>query len=182
MCIRDSWTIRCIKAEEGQPDPCELYQLLKDGEGNSVAEVTMIPLVQGEAAAGATIVAPLETDLVRGLGLKIDSAAPRGYPFNFCAPVGCVSRMGFDTAGLNSLKRGNAATVSLLPFAGDPENPVELPMSLSGFTAAFTALEGIAAEAQAQMAAQPEAAPDAEAPAAEAPADAPAEGETAPAN
>ncbi|WP_299847856.1 invasion associated locus B family protein [uncultured Paracoccus sp.] len=167
------WTIRCIKAQEGQPDPCELYQLLKDGEGNSVAEVTMIPLSQGEAAAGATIVAPLETDLIRGLGLKIDSAAPRGYPFNFCAPVGCVSRMGFDAAGLNGLKRGNSATVSLLPFAGDPENPVELPMSLAGFTAAFTELEGIAKEAQEQLAAQAEAAPAAEAP---------TDGEAAPAN
>lgn len=148
------WTIRCIKADEGQPDPCELYQLLKDDQGNSVAEVTMIPLNQGEAAAGATIVAPLETDLVRGLGLKVDSAAQRGFPFNFCAPVGCVSRMGFDDSGLAGLKRGNVATVSLLPFGADPENPVELPMSLSGFTAAFDELEGIVAEALAQLDAQ----------------------------
>ncbi|MFV0299441.1 MAG: invasion associated locus B family protein [Paracoccus sp. (in: a-proteobacteria)] len=172
------WTIRCIKAEEGRPDPCELYQLLKDAEGNSVAEVTMIPLSQGEAAAGATIVAPLETDLIHGLGLKIDSAAPRGYPFNFCAPVGCVSRMGFDAAGLNGLKRGHSATVSLLPFGNDPAKPVELPMSLTGFTAAFTEMESIVADAQAQLRAQAEATP----PAAEAPAgDAPAE-EPAPAN
>ena len=131
----------------------------------------MIPLSGGEAAAGATIVAPLETDLVRGLGLKIDSAAARGYPFNFCAPVGCVSRMGFDANGLGALKRGNAATVSLLPFGANPEEPVELPMSLTGFTAAFTELEGIVKEAQAQLEANP-------APAAEA---APAEGEAAPA-
>ncbi|MFV0301840.1 MAG: invasion associated locus B family protein [Paracoccus sp. (in: a-proteobacteria)] len=175
------WTIRCIKAEEGQPDPCELYQLLKDAEGNSVAEVTMIPLSQGEAAAGATIVAPLETDLVRGLGLKIDSAAPRGYPFNFCAPVGCVSRMGFDAAGLNGLKRGNSATVSLLPFGSDPEQPVELPMSLAGFTAAFTEMESIVADAQAQLKAQAEAAAAAPAPEAAADSEAPAE-EAAPAN
>ncbi|TRW96179.1 invasion associated locus B family protein [Paracoccus sp. M683] len=168
------WTIRCVNAGEGEPDPCELYQLLKDGQGNSVAEVTMIPLAQGEAAAGATIVAPLETDLVRGLGLKIDSAQTRGYPFNFCAPVGCISRMGFDTAGLNGLKRGNAAVVSLLPFGADPENPVELPMSLSGFTAAFSELEGIVDEARAELAARESAT--------EAPAEGAATEETAPAN
>lgn len=181
------WTIRCIKAQEGLPDPCELYQLLQDEQGNSVAEITLIPLT-GEAAAGATFVAPLETDLVRGMGLQIDNSQPRAYPFNFCAPVGCVSRMGFDNAGLNSLKRGNKATVSLLPFGGDPQNPVALDMSLSGFTAAFAELEGIAAAAEAQLAARAEeeaaaaAESDAEAPAeSEAETTAPAEGEAAPA-
>ncbi|AUH34796.1 invasion associated locus B family protein [Paracoccus tegillarcae] len=169
------WTIRCIKADEGQPDPCELYQLLRDDQGNSVAEVTIIPLTQGEAAAGATIVAPLETDLVRGLGIKIDSAATRGFPFNFCAPVGCVSRMGFDANGLAGLKRGNVAIVSLLPFGADPENPFELPMSLAGFTAGFEELEGIVDEALAQIEAQAETA-------AETDSETPAEPEAAPAN
>ena len=37
------WTTRCIKADQGK-DPCELYQLLKDSDGNSVAEMTLIPI------------------------------------------------------------------------------------------------------------------------------------------
>lgn len=172
------WTIRCIKAAQGA-DPCELYQLLKDEAGNSVAEVTMIPL-EGDVAAGATMVAPLETDLMKGIGLKIDSAAARGYPFNFCAPVGCVSRMGFTPAELSALKRGNQATVTLLPFGADPNQPVNLAMSLSGFTAAFDDLTTIAAEARAANAA---AAAAAEAPpAAEAAPEAEAGAETAPSN
>ncbi|MDQ1899245.1 invasion associated locus B family protein [Paracoccus sp. WLY502] len=156
------WTTRCLKAEQGK-DPCELYQLLKDGEGNSVAEITMIPLRNSEVAAGATLVAPLETDLVQGLGFAVGTAEPRGYPFNFCAPVGCVSRMGFTQAELDALKRGANATVTLLPFGADRENPVRLTMSLSGFTAAFDALNAYA-EAPANQA------PAAEAPAEEAPA------------
>lgn len=148
------WTIRCIKTEEG-PDPCELYQLLTDDEDNAVAEMTLIPLQNGDIAAGATLIAPLETDLVQGLGFGVDNAEPRGYPFSFCAPVGCVSRMGFTPAELNGLKRGNKATIRLLPFGGNPEQPVQLDMSLAGFTAAFAAIEKLADEARAAASATP---------------------------
>lgn len=140
------WTIRCIKTDQ-DADPCELYQLLEDSTDNAVAEITLIPLRNGEVAAGATLIAPLETDLIQGLGLAIDNGQARGYPFSFCAPVGCVSRLGFTEAELNSLKRGSKATVTLLPFGGNPQEPVQLDMSLAGFTAAFSEVEQIVAEA-----------------------------------
>lgn len=140
---QQDWTLRCIKADQGQ-DPCELYQLMKDSDGNSVAELTLIPLTNGNVAAGATLVAPLETDLIEGLGFAVDGAKPHGYPFSFCAPVGCVSRMGFTAAELAGLKRGNKATVTLLPFGGDPKKPVQLSLSLSGFTAAYDELSAYA--------------------------------------
>lgn len=171
----DDWTTRCLKAEQGK-DPCELYQLLQDDEGNSVAEMTVIPLTNGDVAAGATLVAPLETDLIQGLGFAVGNAEPNGYPFSFCAPVGCVSRLGFTEAEVTALKRGSTATVSLLPFGGDRENPVRLTVSLSGFTAAFDALAAYAAEPAPAADAPETEAPAAEAPAAEAPAeDAPAD-------
>ncbi|MFC3630756.1 invasion associated locus B family protein [Paracoccus angustae] len=158
------WTTRCLKAEQGK-DPCELYQLLKDDEGNAVAEMTLIPLKNSEdVAAGATVVAPLETDLIQGLGFAVGTGESRGYPFSFCAPVGCVSRLGFTQAELDALKRGSEATLTLLPFGGNRDNPVRLKLSLSGFTAAFDALSAYADEPA------PAAAPAAETPAADAPA------------
>ncbi|RJE83692.1 invasion associated locus B family protein [Paracoccus onubensis] len=142
------WTIRCVTTESGN-DPCELYQLLKDSDGNSVAEMTLIPLSNGEVAAGATMVVPLETDLTKGLSFGIDGNKASGYPFSFCAPVGCVSRMGFTADELGALKGGSKANVELLPFGSDPKNPVELELSLAGFTAAYSELEQLAKEAQA---------------------------------
>lgn len=138
------WTIRCIRAGEGK-DPCEMYKLLNDQDDNAVAELTLVPLSNGNVAAGATLVAPLETDLIEGLGFRVDSGEMRGYPFSFCAPVGCISRLGFTQAELNGMKRGNKATVQLLPFGGDPKKPVQLDISLSGFTAAFDELAAYAA-------------------------------------
>lgn len=174
----DSWTLRCIKTEIGA-DPCELYQLMKDGEGNSVAEITMIPLMNGgEAAAGATIVSPLETDLMKGISLQIDSGQRKAYPFNFCAPVGCVSRVGLSKGELDNLKRGNSASVGVLPFGAPEDQTVMLTLSLKGFTAGYAALEAAVAEMREKAAAADAAAAaqaPAQAPAAEAPAAAPAQ-------
>lgn len=152
------WTIRCIRAGQGK-DPCEMYKLLNDSEDNAVAELTLVPLSNGNVAAGATLVAPLETDLIEGLGFRVDSGKMQGYPFSFCAPVGCVSRLGFTSAELAGMKRGSKASIQLLPFGGDPKKPVQLDVSLAGFTAAFDELSAYAA------APAPETAPAEDAPA-----------------
>ena len=136
----DDWLLRCLKTPDGK-DPCELYQLLKDQADKPVAEVSVIPF-SGKAAAIVNFVAPLETDLQGGLGLKIDAGKDNRYPFLVCVPVGCISRVGMTDAEVGALKSGSKATVSLLPFGADPaKDQVGLDMSLKGFTAGFTALQ-----------------------------------------
>lgn len=156
------WVIRCIRTEQPK-DPCEMYKLLVDDEDNAVAELSVFPLLNGELAAGARLIAPLETDLLNGLGLQIDNGEARGYPFGVCTQVGCVSQMGFTAEEIAAMKRGTRATIQLLPFGGDPAQPVNLVASLSGFTAAFDALT-------AYVEAEPEAAEDETEEPAEAPA------------
>ena len=138
--IRDTfgdWSLRCLRAEEGQDDPCQLYQLLKDDAGNSVAEISMFPLPDGgRAAAGATIVVPLETLLTEQLQISVDGSATRRYPFTFCNRAGCVSRVGFTQEEVNQFKRGSKATMRMVPAAA-PEEEVVLDISLSGFTAGY---------------------------------------------
>jgi invasion protein IalB len=132
------WALRCIKTESGD-DPCQLYQLLKDTDGRAVAEVSIIPLPEGNAAkAGATFVAPLETLLPEQLTLTVDAGTPRKYSFRFCNAAGCVAQVGFSEDELNQFKRGSAATLTLVPV-GAPDQKVNLNISLSGFTAGFAA-------------------------------------------
>ena len=79
------WELRCIKAPEGTKDPCQLYQLLEDQQGNSVAEINLFSLPDGdELTAGATIVTPLETLLTQNVLLSVDGGKPKVYPFTFC--------------------------------------------------------------------------------------------------
>jgi invasion protein IalB len=132
------WALRCLKVEEGE-DPCQMYQLLSDAEGNAVAEIAIVSLPDsGNAVAGATIVAPLETLLTEQITLRVDGGQARRFPFNFCNVGGCVTRLGLTEEDLALFRRGATATLSMVPAAA-PDQIVTVTMSLSGFTAAYTA-------------------------------------------
>ena len=134
------WELRCIRSAEGD-DPCQLYQLLKDESGNSVAEVSLFTLPAGQQAiAGATIVTPLETLLTEDIVIQVDSGAAKRYPFSFCSQGGCVARLGFTAEDLAGLKAGAKAMVTIVPVAA-PDQKVNLNLSLKGFTAAYAAVE-----------------------------------------
>lgn len=133
------WELRCVRTEDGR-DPCQLYQLLQDSAGNSVAEINLFNLPEGQqAVAGATIITPLETLLTPQLRLAVDSGEAKRYPFSFCSQIGCFSRLGFTADEVNSFKRGAQARVTIVPAAA-PNDTVELTVSLSGFTAGWDAV------------------------------------------
>lgn len=151
------WDLRCIRTEDGA-DPCQMYQLLKDKSGNAVSEITIVNLPKGsKVSAGATIITPLETLLLEQLAFTIDSGKAATYPFSFCTQVGCVARLGFTEDELNRLRKGNKATVTVVPVA-DANAKVTLDVSLKGFTAALDAQKA-AEEALATKAAPADAAP-----------------------
>jgi invasion protein IalB len=93
----------------------------------------------GKAAAGATVVVPLETLLTESLTIQIDTAEPKLYPFTFCTQVGCVARVGFTAEEVEQFKKGANAKVTVVPAAA-PDTAVTLDISLKGFTAGFEAV------------------------------------------
>ncbi|MFP4237971.1 MAG: invasion associated locus B family protein [Rhodosalinus sp.] len=130
------WEIQCIRSDR-QEDPCTLYQLLSDDDGNPVAEVSIFRLPEGaRAAAGATIIVPLETLLTEQLRLSVDGGQGKLYPFSFCNPVGCYARIGLTASDVEAFKRGATGTITIVPFAA-PDQEVSLDMSLIGFTEGF---------------------------------------------
>lgn len=138
--VHGDWELRCITAPEGQSDPCQLYQLLQDQNGNSVAEINLFNMPgDDKIAAGATIVTPLETLLTRNLVITVDSGESKAYPFTFCTAIGCFARVGFTAAEVNAFKRGKAAKIVIVP-AQAPNQTVDLTASLTGFTSGFNAV------------------------------------------
>jgi invasion protein IalB len=139
------WALRCVRTDTGN-DPCQLYQLLTDQNGNSVAEISVFPLPEGgQAEAGVTIITPLETLLTEQVLLRVDDGQPKRYPFTFCSAVGCVSRIGLVPEEVEGFRRGTTAQVRIVPAAA-PDQEVILDVSLAGFTAGFQALlDGVAA-------------------------------------
>ncbi|MDA5094780.1 invasion associated locus B family protein [Aliiroseovarius sp. KMU-50] len=133
------WDLKCISNPNGD-DPCQIYQLLKDTDGNSVAEVSLGKLPAGnQAVSGATVVVPLETLLTQQLTIGVDGGQTRRYPFRFCSQPGCVANIGFTAEEIASFKKGAKATVTIVPAAA-PTQKVNLDMSLTGFTAAYDKL------------------------------------------
>ena len=133
------WELRCVVSPDGN-DPCNLYQLLKDDNGNDVAEISLFRLPEGgQAEAGATIITPLETLLTEQVTLAIDGGAAKRYPFTFCGQIGCFSRIGLTGADVAAFKAGNKVTMSIAPMAA-PDQKVALNISLAGFTAGYKAV------------------------------------------
>ena len=131
------WAVRCIKAEEGVEEPCQMYQLMSDDEGTPVAEISIFRLPEGgRAVAGATIIVPLETSLPQQLTMEVDGGQARRYPYAFCNPIGCYSRVGLVAEEVAQFRRGANAKLTIVPALA-PDQKVELNMSLSGFTASF---------------------------------------------
>ncbi|KIN64995.1 Invasion associated family protein [Sulfitobacter noctilucicola] len=131
-----AWEMRCIKTETGE-DPCQMYQLLDDGQGAPVAEISLFRLPEGgKAEAGATVVVPLETALPQQLTISVDGGKARRYPYAFCNPVGCYARLGLTPADVSAFKRGNQAVITIIPALA-PDQQVKLTLSLEGFTASY---------------------------------------------
>lgn len=134
------WDLACIKTER-ETDPCSMLQLLNDTNGNPVAEVSMFRLENsGQAVAGATVIVPLETLLPAQLTISVDGANAKRYNYSFCNQIGCVAQIGFTQSEVNAFKKGAKANLSLVP-APAPDQRIDLTMSLSGFTAAFDAVD-----------------------------------------
>lgn len=148
------WEVRCQRAPEGGIDPCNMYQLLRDPGGQAVAEISMFAMPPGQdAAAGAQIITPMETLLTQQVTVSVDGGPAKRYPFAFCTTegtAGCVAQAGFTADDIAAFKRGNAASVTIVP-ARAQNNSVDLTMSLTGFTASYTILEEVIAEAMSAM-------------------------------
>lgn len=141
------WVLSCVYTGTGN-DPCRFIQILNNGEGGRVAQVSIVPLPPGRGVAAAAIVeTPLGT-LLRvprnadelsqpgGLRIRVDGGEVRVFQFTFCAEGGCVAEIGMEPALVEAFKRGNTANITIWSV-DDPATPVELQLSLSGFTAGF---------------------------------------------
>ncbi|MCM2561065.1 invasion associated locus B family protein [Lutimaribacter sp. EGI FJ00015] len=133
----EDWALECIRVPEGEDEPCQLFQSLTDENDNLVSNVRIFKLPEGQRAAGGALVAvPLETLLTAQLTIKVDDGQAKRYPFAVCDPLGCYARIGFTAEEINAFKRGVKATVTIVPFVS-PDTPINLDMSLKGFTAAY---------------------------------------------
>lgn len=130
------WQVKCYTSE-AEKDPCNMYQLLPDQAGNPVATIDLFRLSQGtQAVAGATVAVPLGTLLTQDLKIAVDGANAKVYEFLYCDANACFSQLGFTQGDIDAFKAGNEAVLQIIP-AQAPDRPVNIRISLDGFTAAY---------------------------------------------
>lgn len=131
------WDVRCSKDET----ECALHQLGLDEQENPVIEFSLFRAPEGEeAAALVNILSPLGTFLPGGLTFQVDSGETRQYGFTFCTAIGCIAQIALTDETIASMRRGRSATLTLASIAA-PDEPVEISLSLMGFTDGFNAIE-----------------------------------------
>lgn len=134
------WKVQCIRVETGT-EPCEMFQVMSDKDGNKVASISVLGLPKGkEAVAGATIATPLESALTAGVTLQIDTQKPITLPYSFCSQVGCFSNVVLKAEELDLFKKGKKIAMTIVPMRA-PDQKVELEISLKGFSAAWDAMQ-----------------------------------------
>ncbi len=135
------WSVVC-DGEGGTA--CAMTQLGKDSQGSPAIEFVVRKVGEEDAeidgvkiAAVADIITPLGVLLEFGLRLKIDAGEERGAPFRICQKHGCLVREPLSLDVIASLKKGNVAVVTV---AAEGAGPIDINISLSGFTKAFNSL------------------------------------------
>lgn len=137
------WSVRCVKADDAANDPCQMTQRLLSEDGSPTAEFSVFTVPNNpQAVAAATIVTPLETLLTRGVSISVDGGESREDPFQFCNRQGCIAQIGFTQAEVDAMKGGSMALLQIFPVAA-PETPVNLDVSLAGFTTAYETMSGL---------------------------------------
>lgn len=136
----NDWTMRCNEATnpdtQAQVVICRAVQQVKNQEGQAVIAVEVgINPQNGDVFGG--IIAPLGVILTAGIAVDVDGNAMGAIPYVQCTQQGCAGRFVLSPEQFASWKAGARANIKVVRGDGQP---VTLPLSLSGFTAATDAL------------------------------------------
>lgn len=134
---KGDWNVRCVTANPGEIDKCEIQQLLFLNENSPIADISIFKLPDGErAVAAANVMVPLETLLTKKFRFAFSEEAVKEFPYSFCNQNGCLVRMGLLEEDIEAMKKGSSSELSITHISS-PEASINLSLSLNGFTAAF---------------------------------------------
>ena len=134
-----AWDVRC--SGEGA---CYISQAYNNAEGQPVLLVRIQKVLNDVSAGGskveatAQIITPLDVFLPAGLGMKIDNGPVVSAPYVRCRAAGCMSNPPLTGELIQKFQAGGNANFIMVRSPGAA--PVEAPISLNGFTAAYGAL------------------------------------------
>jgi invasion protein IalB len=142
------WIVSCEVPKEATGDDasrseeqrrhCYIVQNLVLKEKNQRVLVIAVTYPKGKDQPIAMLTMPLGIALPPGISLSVDGDKPRRYAVDRCLASGCKAGIVLDEKLLGRFKAGNRAVVTV---HDGRRNPIALPVSLQGFTAALRSLQ-----------------------------------------
>lgn len=132
------WTVVCEKLPKVDKEICGILQTVTN-DNRQILQVTIGYLpVSKTPRVILTLTMPLGVYLEPGIEFIGGNAKPLRFPFKVCLSSGCVATIMLDDDTIKKMKAGTKGSVK---FAVAKEKVIEIPVSLSGFTAAFNSLK-----------------------------------------
>ncbi len=128
----DDWELHCPEAGD-----CRMTQrLVVEATGETVFLITILPGDEAGAFAGIVSV-PLRGYLAPGIELQVDTRSPFQILYETCDPSGCHAGFALEGRVLQEFRAGLNARFRVWTTR---DEPVDLDISLIGFTRAFETL------------------------------------------
>lgn len=135
------WIVRCQPAPEGAfgaGELCEMYQGVSESESGQTVFEVVIGYPQGAESPIALFNLPLGMRLPPGVQLQVDENEPVGFAVQICLNSGCRGDIAINETLEAQMRAGAQAVLTI----ADPQGRgIELPLSLSGFSAALDEIE-----------------------------------------
>ena len=132
------WRLRCGKADAATPPPCHIFQTVVVSQtGQPFLYVAAGYPPEGTGGPTLFLTLPLGIHLPSGVRLSVDQGQPVPVPVVHCDRDGCHARLALDRRLIESLRAGLVAQVGFQDGVGQP---ITVPVSLKGFTAALKAV------------------------------------------
>ena len=133
-----AWQVSCRTPPGAREEKCALVQSVTAEDRPNVGLTVLLYKAIGENKKLLRVVAPLGVLLPTGLGLKIDGQDVGNARFLKCGKRGCVAEVVLQDEVITKLKGGETAMFIIFDT---PEAGIGIPVSLQGFTDAFSGLK-----------------------------------------
>ncbi|MEM7465619.1 MAG: invasion associated locus B family protein [Pseudomonadota bacterium] len=132
-----NWLVRCGPQESSDSQGCFLFQnlVLKEG-GQRVLQVA-VGFVDNAAEPIALLSLPLGISLPPGAKISIDDSDQYSLQIERCEVSGCRAGLKLTSGQITRFQQGASLAVH---FHDGQRRPIEVPLSLEGFSEGYTAL------------------------------------------
>ncbi len=132
------WRVRCEQGQGAEPRQCHIFQTVVVSRTEQPILYVAVGYPPGGAGGAVVFITlPLGVHLPSGVTLRVDDGGPVALTLEHCDQGGCHARLRLERAQVASFRAGLVAYVGFRDGLGQP---LSIPVSLKGFTAALKTL------------------------------------------